>query len=94
MSTSPIRELDIWSEVLGPDENGMPKDDAKAILRWSFNEQAKARMEELATRNNQGAISDSERSELEAYIHVGQVVGILQARARRALQRDASNGSS
>ncbi len=72
----------------------MPEDDAKAILRWSFNEQAKARMEELATRSNQGAISDSERSELKAYIHVGQVIGVLQSRARRALQRDASNGSS
>jgi hypothetical protein len=92
MAAQSMNEIDIWSGVITPDENGMPISDAQAILRWGFSDQAKKRMEELAVRNGQDTLTETEREELQAYVHVGQIIGILQAKARLSLRRaDGSN---
>lgn len=86
MTEKTISEVDIWADVISPDKQDMSPTEAKAVLRWSFNEDAKLRMEDLATRNGQGVLSEAEREELEAYIKVGQVIAILQAKARLSLK--------
>ncbi len=83
MEHKTANEIDIWNGVISPNGQDMPALDANVVLRWSFSEEAKQRMEELATRNGQGRLSESEREQLEAYVHVGQVIGILQAKASR-----------
>ena len=88
-----INEVEIWTGVISPDRDDMPEPSANAILSWSFNDSAKARMEELAHRNSRGELTDSEREELEAYVNVGQVIGILQAKARISLKRSTGNGT-
>ena len=93
MSTRSINEIDIWTSIISPNRDDLPPSDANAILRWEFNEQAKERIDELATRNGRGALTDAEREELESYVHVGQVVAILQAKARLSLKRAGGNGS-
>jgi hypothetical protein len=91
MATKTTNEIDIWAGVISPEQSDMSEADAHTVLRWSFNDDAKHRMEELATRNGQGTLTDSEREELEAYVNVGQVIGILQARARLSLKRAGGN---
>jgi len=93
MSTKTVNEVEIWTGIINPDRHDMSAPEANAVLRWSFNEDAKLKMEELAARNGRGELSESEREELEAYVNVGQVVGILQAKARLSLQRSGSNGN-
>lgn len=88
-----INEIDIWTGVITPNNQDMSAPEANAVLRWEFNDQAKQRMEELATRNGQGTLTEPESEELEAYVHVGQVIAILQAKARLSLQRAGGNGS-
>jgi len=87
MSTKSTTEIDIWTDVLMPDVHDMSEPEANAVLRWRFNDRAEQRMEELATRNGQGVLTEPEREELEAYVQVGQVIGILQAKARLSLKR-------
>ena len=87
MSTKTSNEVEIWAGVIHPDQNDMPEPAATTVLAWTFNDQAKRRMEEFAARNGQGTLSDSEREELEAYVNVGQVIAILQAKARLSLKR-------
>lgn len=82
-----INEVEIWTRVVSPTGADMPPRSATAILGWAFNEAAKNRMEQLAERSNRGELAESELEELSAYIHVGQVIGILQAKARLSLQR-------
>ncbi len=72
----------------------MSDSEANAVLGWSFNDEAKTRMDELMSRNGRGELADSEREELEAYINVGQVIGILQAKARLSLKRSSGNGAA
>ncbi|MDX1927942.1 MAG: hypothetical protein SFV81_15565 [Pirellulaceae bacterium] len=93
MSTKTINEIDIWNRVINPEKDDMTPPEANAVLRWAFAEDAKSKMEELAERNGRGELSDSEREELEAYVKVGQVLAILQAKARLSLKHCADNGN-
>ncbi len=93
MSEKSINEVDIWTGIISPNRADMPEPSAITILGWSFNEDAKVRMELLANLNNQGELTDSQREEFEAYVHVGQVIGILQAKARLSLKRSTVNGT-
>ena len=86
-------EIEIWADVIEPDNHDMSESEANAVLRWRFNEAAKQRMEQLANRNGRGTLTVPEKEELEAYIRVGQVIGILQAKARLSLKRSGGNGS-
>ncbi len=88
-----MNEVEIWTGVISPERRDMAVPEANAVLKWSFHEEAKARMEELADRNGRGELTDSEREELEAYINVGQVIGILQAKARLSLKHSCENGT-
>ena len=86
------KEIDIWTSVISPDKRDMSSAEAAAVLRWQFNDEAKQRMEELATRNGQGVLTETEKEELQAYVHVGQVIAILQAKAKLSLKRSKAIG--
>lgn len=92
MAENLVTEVDIWTGIVAPDGQKMPPEYARTVLQWKFTEAAKSRMEQLAGRNNEGELTDAEREELEDYVHVGQVLGILQAKARLALKHVDSNG--
>jgi hypothetical protein len=44
-------------------------------------------MHELAVKNKQGRISTEERDELDSYIKVGDLLAILQSKARKILKK-------
>jgi hypothetical protein len=44
-----------------------------------------SRMNELGERNRQGTLSETNRGELEKYLHVGHFLNIVQAKARVCL---------
>lgn len=90
MSGKTVSEVDIWSGVVSPDGGEMSVPEAEAILRWTFRDADKRQMEQLSDRNADGALSESDRELLEAYVNVGQVIAILQAKARLALKRTAA----
>ena len=93
MSTRTINEVEIWAGVINPERHDMSPPEANAVLRWKFNDDAKLKMEDLAERNGRGELSETEREELEAYVNVGQVVAILQAKARLSLKHSDGNGN-
>jgi hypothetical protein len=50
-----------------------------------FSKADRERMNELAARNRDGRLSPHEDEELDNYIWVGQILGILQSKARQSL---------
>jgi hypothetical protein len=60
---------------------------AKHVLSLTFSEQDKARMNELAEKNQEGTISRKEKEELFNYIKVGDLLALLQSKARIALKK-------
>ena len=81
-----ITEADILSRVVSPNRPDLDPAAAKAILRMSFDEGATDRIRDLLSRNQEGALSDAERDELQQYLRVGQFLDLLHAKAHLALQ--------
>jgi hypothetical protein len=44
-------------------------------------------MHDLARRNQEGRISPAELAELDSYVKVGDLLALLQSKARRTLKR-------
>jgi hypothetical protein len=69
------------------------RDKAEAILSLAFSPEDRERMRDLMDRNNKGALSGEEQSEMESFRRIGTFLGILQARARVFLEtKGAGNG--
>ncbi|HQU41487.1 MAG TPA: hypothetical protein PK867_01690 [Pirellulales bacterium] len=91
--TSSITESEILADVIAPDQGDLAAEVAQSVLRWKFTDRALARMNDLAGRNNKGTITAQERQDLEKYLRVGNLINILQAKARLSLNSAAQPGS-
>jgi hypothetical protein len=58
---------------------------ARALAAYRGDDSLRARIEELASKNTVGELTDSERTEYEGYIQANNFVAILQAKARKLL---------
>jgi uncharacterized protein YnzC (UPF0291/DUF896 family) len=60
---------------------------ARKLVRLRFDAKAKARIDKLARKCNEGDLSENERREYETYVHTIDFIAILQAKARALLKR-------
>jgi hypothetical protein len=60
---------------------------AESILALDFPEYDAERIAELGGKANEGALTETEEAELEAYINVGDLLALWQSKARQALQQ-------
>lgn len=91
--TPTITESEILADVIVPDRGDLTAEVAQSVLRWKFTDRAVARMNDLADRNNKGTITAEERQDLEKYLRVGNLINILQAKARLSLNSAGQVGS-
>ena len=47
------------------------------------------RMNELSELARQGKLTSQEQAELDSYLHVGNLLAVIQSKGRRALQRSS-----
>jgi hypothetical protein len=59
---------------------------ARHILKLGFPKSDKTRMHELAVKNQQGLISATELEELDNYLQAGELLALLQSKARNTLK--------
>jgi hypothetical protein len=82
----PVLQLDAGRRnMLGVAYAWLDPDAARAILRLEFNNHASERIRQLLDANNRGKISDAEHAELQKYLRVGQLIDLMQAKARLSL---------
>jgi hypothetical protein len=90
MSTATIphgdNEVTILARVFDDERGLLPRDLARSILNVEFNDRDKARMHDLAVRNQADALSPEEKEELFAFAKAGTLLGILKSKARRTLK--------
>ncbi len=60
---------------------------ARYLLELEFSDDDKARMNDLAVKNQNGLLSKSEGEELLAYAKAGCLLGMLHSRAQRKLRK-------
>ncbi len=83
-----VSEAALLARVLTNGQECFPEGIARYLLKVAFSEADKARMSDLAMRNQQGPpLTRAEHDELMSYVKVGDFLSLLQAQARRSLRK-------
>ena len=77
--------------MIEPQTADLHPEAARAFLKFGFDEADKARMHDLAVRNQEAGLSDAEKAQLENYVLVGHLLALIHSKARRSL---AARGGS
>ena len=79
-------EAGIFARLWETDNGQMSPEVARIISNLGFSDADKARMHELAAKNQESTLSSEELEELDGYVKVGDLLAILQAKARLLVQ--------
>jgi hypothetical protein len=86
-TTTTTGKLNILSRLFKADNGDLSSELARYLLTLGFNEADQACMQDLAARNQEGALSAEEQEELHDYVDAGHLLALLQAKARMSLKR-------
>jgi len=85
-----ITEADVLGRIVPPDGANLTQAVARAVLEMHLDAETLARMDALAQKNQDGALTDVERDEMQTYIRVGHFLNLLHAKARRSLSEQGA----
>jgi hypothetical protein len=71
------------------EEEQLSRGAAEYLLSIRFGERDIARMNELSELARQEKLTSQEQAELDSYLHVGNLLAVIQSKGRRALQRSS-----
>ena len=77
----------VLDRLLEPVTRCLTPESARALVELRADADAQARIAELAEKCNEGRLTAEERREYETYVHVGNLIAILQAKARVLLRQ-------
>jgi hypothetical protein len=83
---SDTSEAAIFARLWDSPEHGLTRTLARHVLKLGFAGQDLQRMHQLALKNQEGILSDEEREILDNYVTVGDLIAILQSKARKLLK--------
>ena len=89
MTTS--HEDTVLEEVLEPVARCFTPDVARQIASLRADPALQARLDDFASKANEGELSEQEREQYEAYVEAIVLIAILQAKARKILASDAAS---
>jgi hypothetical protein len=73
--------------------NGVSSEASHWILKLEFPEEWERDAEELAEKKQAGKVTLDDLHRLDNYIHVGDLLGLLQSEARAVISKRGSQGS-
>jgi len=79
------QESAILARVIAPSDGTLSQPAAEALAELEFPAMDIERMDELAEKNRQGNATEADLGELEGYLRVGNLLNLLQSKARRSL---------
>jgi hypothetical protein len=80
-------QIDLLARLVDEANPTFTPDVARTILQIDYSEVDHARMADLAAKSNEGLLSDDEREELQSYVLVGDLLSLLQSKARLSLKK-------
>lgn len=83
----------ILTEIIEPAGPMESPEFARTLLSLHLKPEAKERIRELLRKKNAGTLTPPEQRTLEEYLVTGELLDLLHAQARRALQRSDSSSS-
>ncbi|HEX5241822.1 MAG TPA: hypothetical protein VFW23_01070 [Tepidisphaeraceae bacterium] len=84
----------ILEHVIDPKRGDLSAELARYILTLNFPKTDHIRYAELAEKAQLGALSESERAELEDFLNVNDFLAIIQAKARASMKNQNSSGQN
>ena len=88
---SPNREAHIWARLMQAQREDPSQEVARYLLSIGFGQRDRDRMQQLADGSESGNLTDEERAEFDSYLHIGNLLAVMQSRARVALRRNPPN---
>jgi hypothetical protein len=79
-------EAAILTRVIESDTMPLTPEIARYLLSMRLPESDCTRVNELSAKARSGSLSDAEAAELDSYLHIGSLLAVVQARARRHLK--------
>lgn len=84
-SSKMAKPSDIWLRLVD-DREPLSPEVARYFLKFQFLEAEVRRMATLNEKANEGTLTPAERSELEDFLRIGDIMSIMQSKARLSLK--------
>lgn len=81
------QNVTVLDRLLDPLSRCLTHEGARELLELRADAVAQTRISELAEKCNEGLLTPEERREYETYVHLGNFIAILQAKARLLLRQ-------
>ena len=85
MMSASVTPAQFLGELVEPLGRALTPASARAILDVHASERVRQRITDLASRCNEGSLTPEEKAEYQLLVEVGDVVALLQTRARSYL---------
>lgn len=85
-AAAPNTEAAILARIIRADEDPLTPDVARYLLSMRLPASDEERVNELSARAQAGSLTHTETRELDSYLHIGFLLGVLQAKARGLLE--------
>lgn len=83
---TPQTEAAILARLIERPQTDLSPGAAEYLLSIRFDDRDIARMNGLSELARQGTLTPQEQAELDSYIHVTNLIGVMQSKARRSLR--------
>jgi hypothetical protein len=87
---TPRDEADIWARLIESQPEELTPEAARYLLHFRFTENDQSRMQELADRSQAGILTEDEGREFDSYLHIGNLLAVMQSKARLVLDSQSS----
>jgi hypothetical protein len=84
-----IKEAAIIAGMIRPEKDDLPDDIARGLLRLSLDQTDLDRLHELVVKNQDGALTAAEKSELASYRRISLLVDLMHGKALCTLKKRA-----
>jgi hypothetical protein len=87
---TPTGEAAIWARLIESQPEELTPETARYLLHFRFTANDQARMQELADRSEARTLTEDEGREFDSYLHIGNLLAVMQSKARLVLDSDGS----
>lgn len=85
---TPNTEAAILARIIRGDDDPLTPDVARYLLSMRLPSSDEERVNELSVKAQAGSLTNAETQELDSYLHVGFLLGVLQVKARGLLNQE------
>lgn len=84
-ASTPNTEAAILARVIQSDEQELGPEVARYLLAMKLPSADEERVNQLSAKARAGSLAENEAQELDSYLHIGILLGVMQSKARRLL---------